>query len=67
MIKVDWLVACIAQRVVGIGRFPSALAKNLYNPPANRKQELIPEEMSQTQLAYQKQGNMDIVRAVNSF
>jgi hypothetical protein len=42
-----------------IGRFPPALAKNVYNPPANGKQGPIPEEMSQTLLTYKKQGNLD--------
>jgi hypothetical protein len=33
--------------------------KNLHNPPANGKQEPIPEEMSQTPLTKKKPGNMD--------
>jgi hypothetical protein len=33
--------------------------KNLHNPSANGKQGLIPEEMSQTLLTNNKQGNLD--------
>ncbi len=33
-----------------IGHFTPALAYNLHSPPANEKQGLIPEEMSQTVL-----------------
>jgi hypothetical protein len=41
LIKVVWLAACIALRVLA-----PALAKNLHNPPANGKQGPIPEEIS---------------------
>jgi hypothetical protein len=35
----------------------------VHNPPANGKQGLIPEEMSQTLLTNKKQGNMAKVHA----
>ncbi len=46
--KVDWLAACIALRVVGavFGYFPTAMARNLHNPPANGKQGPIPEDLA---------------------
>ncbi len=51
LIKVDWLAACIALRVVGAVHvmviFLRRWCKNLHNPPANMKQGPIPEEMSQ--------------------
>jgi hypothetical protein len=63
MIKVDWLAAYIALRVVGgwryICQFPAALAYNLHSPPANGKQGPISEEMSQTLLTNNKKGNLD--------
>jgi hypothetical protein len=49
LIKVDWLAACIALRVVGavFVVVPRRWHKiNLHNPPANGKQGLIPEEKS---------------------
>jgi hypothetical protein len=39
--------------------------RNLHNPPANGKQGLIPEEMSQTPLINKKQGNLDKVHTAN--
>jgi hypothetical protein len=42
-----------------ICHFSLALAYNLYNPPANGKHGLIPEEIYQTLLINKKQGNMD--------
>jgi hypothetical protein len=48
-----------------IGRFPPALAKKLHNPPANGKQGPITEEMFQTLLTNEKQGNLDYVHAAN--
>jgi hypothetical protein len=41
LIKVDWLAACIAPRVVGdiFVVFPRRWRKNLHNPPANAKKE----------------------------
>jgi hypothetical protein len=42
-----------------IGRFPPALAKNMYNRSANGKQGPMHEEMSQTSLTNKKQGNLD--------
>jgi hypothetical protein len=57
LIKVHWLAACIALRVVGINLRWNKL--NLHNPPANTKQEPIPEEMSQTLLTNKKPGNLD--------
>jgi hypothetical protein len=36
--------------------FSSGVGVNLYNPPANGKQEPIPEEMSQTLQTNKKQG-----------
>ncbi len=60
MIKVDWLAACIALRVVGaVYVFSPGVGVNLHNLPANGKQGLIPEEMSQTVLTNKKQGNLD--------
>jgi hypothetical protein len=47
LIKVDWLAACIALRVVVV-----VLVVFL---PANGKQGTIPEEMSQTLLTNKKQ------------
>jgi hypothetical protein len=51
---VDWLAACIAQRVVG-----AVLVVLLLRPPANRKQGPIPEEISQTPVTNKKQRNLD--------
>jgi hypothetical protein len=45
--KVDWLAIC---------KFPLPSAYRLQNPPANGKQEPVPEEMSQTLLTNKKQG-----------
>jgi hypothetical protein len=61
LIKVDFLEACIALRVVGavLVVFPPALAYNLHNPPANGKQGPIPEEILQILLTSKKQGNLD--------
>jgi hypothetical protein len=56
LIKVDWLAACIALRVVG-GVLVVFLRS--WRPPANGKQGLIPQEMSQTLLTNKKQGNLD--------
>jgi hypothetical protein len=59
----DWLFACCLCCTKSgwrcIGRFPLALALNLHNPPANRKQGLLPEEMSQTLLINKKQEKLD--------
>ncbi len=61
VIKVDWLAACIALRVVCavFVVFLRALAYNLHSPPANGKQMPIPEEISQTLLTNKKPGNLD--------
>jgi hypothetical protein len=59
LIKVDWLAACIALRVVGavcISRFPPAY---LPDTPAKGKQGPIPDEISQTLLTKKKQGNLE--------
>ncbi len=51
--KVDWLAACIALRVVVavlVVFLHAALAYNLHHSQANGKHGLIPEEMSQTLL-----------------
>jgi hypothetical protein len=37
----------------------------LHNPPANEKQEPIPEEIYQTLLTNKKQGNLDQIHAAN--
>jgi hypothetical protein len=58
--KVDWLAACIAVRVVGAVlviflctcHFPPTLAYNLHIPPANGKQGLLLEERSRTLLTH---------------
>jgi hypothetical protein len=50
LIKVDWLVACIALFRRCFCHFPPALANNWQIPPANGKKGPIPEEMSQTLL-----------------
>ncbi len=39
--------------------FRSYLGNSLHSPPANGKQELVPEEMSQTLLTNKKQGNLE--------
>jgi hypothetical protein len=56
--KVDWLDALRVHGWRCIGRFPPGLAYS-HNPPANGKQRLIPEEMSQTLLTNKKQENLD--------
>ncbi len=58
LIKVDWLAACIALRVIGTVFVTLALAYNLHSSPANGKQGPIPEEMYQTLLTNKKQGNL---------
>jgi hypothetical protein len=60
-IKVDWLAACTALRVVGavLVIFLRRWRKILHNPSANGKQGLIPEEISQNLLANKKQENLD--------
>jgi hypothetical protein len=55
LIKVDWLAACVALRVVGA----VYVVFVLHNPPANGKQGQIPEEISQTLLTNKNQGNLD--------
>ncbi len=53
LIKIDWLAASIALRVVSaycISHFPPESAYNFHSPPANRKEGAISEEMSQTLL-----------------
>jgi len=60
LIKVDWLVACIALRVVCaefviILRRCRTICKILH--AANEKQGPIPEEMFETLLTNKKQGN----------
>jgi hypothetical protein len=53
---VDWLAACISLRVVGaVGCFSSGVGVNLHNPPANGKQEPIPEKIYQILLTSKKQ------------
>jgi hypothetical protein len=60
LIKVDLPTACIALRVVGIVLVGFLRrCEILHNPPANGKQGLIPEEMSQTLLTNKKQENTD--------
>ncbi len=67
LIKVNWLANCIALRVVGavFVIFPPELAYNLLSPPANGRQEPIPEEMYQTLLT-KKRGNLDQVNATKT-
>jgi hypothetical protein len=61
LIKVDWLAACIALRVVG-----AVLVVFLgHNPQASGKQVPIPEEMLQTLPSNKKQGTLDYVHADN--
>jgi hypothetical protein len=61
LIKVDWLAACFALRVVGavFVIFLRRWRTILHNSPANRKQ------MFQTLLTNKKQGNLDKVQAAN--
>jgi hypothetical protein len=63
LIKVDWLDACIALRVVGavlvVFFRPWRKKKNLLRPQANRKQGPISKEICQTLLTNMKQGNLD--------
>ncbi len=54
--KVDWLGLRVFGAVLVV--LP-ALAENLHNPQANRKQRQIHKEMSQTLLTNKKQGNLD--------
>jgi hypothetical protein len=64
--KVDWLAVCIVLRVVGavlvvcLRRWRKMCT---YNPPVNRKQGLITEEINQTLLTNKKQGNLNQVNA----
>jgi hypothetical protein len=46
----DWLAACIGLRAVGavLVVFLRRWRKNVHNPPANEKQEPIPEEIYQS-------------------
>ncbi len=59
LIKVDWLAACIALRVVGDVQYWSftsgGVGVNLHNLLAYGKQGPLPEEMSQTPLTNKKQ------------
>jgi hypothetical protein len=61
LIKVDWLAACIALRVVGavFVIFLRRLRTILHSSPANGKQ------LFQTLLTNKKQGNLDKVHAAN--
>jgi hypothetical protein len=60
LIKVDWLAPCIALRVVGSVLVVFLLRwRKFSTTPANGKQGPIPEEMSQTMLTNNKQGNLD--------
>jgi hypothetical protein len=58
--KVDWLAACIALRVVG-AKFVIFLWywHTICSFPANEKQGPTPDEMSQSLLTNMKQGNLD--------
>jgi hypothetical protein len=60
LMKVDWLAACNAQRVVGT-KFVIFLWywHTICCSPANGKQGPIPDEMSQSLLSNKKQGNLD--------
>ncbi len=55
LIKVD----CTDSGWRCICHFLPALAYNLISPPANGKQGLIPEEMSEILLTNKNQGNLD--------
>jgi hypothetical protein len=50
-----------------IGHFSLPSEHNQQNPPANRKQGLMPEEMSKTLLTNKKQGKMRLRDATNIF
>ncbi len=58
MIKVDWLAAGVSTKREWrlISKFSLLFAYCLQNPPANGKQEQVPEERSQTLLTNKKQG-----------
>jgi hypothetical protein len=67
LIKVDWLAACLAVRVVGavLVIFLRLWRKICTIPPASGKQGPIPEEICQAMLTNKKQGNLDLVHAAN--
>jgi hypothetical protein len=57
---VDWLAACIAQKVVGAVLVVSSdVGVKFAKSFSHGKQVMIPEEMSQTPLTNKKQGNLD--------
>jgi hypothetical protein len=60
LIKVDWLSACIALRVVGaVLVVSSGVGVKLAQPSSQWEQGPIPEEIYQTLLTIKKQGNLD--------
>jgi hypothetical protein len=59
LLKVDWLAARIALRVVGAVFVIFLHCWRLHNPPANGKQGPISEKMSQTLLTIKNQRNLD--------
>jgi hypothetical protein len=63
LIKVDWLAARDALRVVGAALVVGVKICTILQPL--RKQGPIPEEMFQTLLTHKKQGNLDYVDAPN--
>jgi hypothetical protein len=59
LIKLDWLAACIALRVVGAALVVFRRRwRKILNNPADGKQGPIPEEMPQTLLTNKTQGNL---------
>ncbi len=63
LIKLDWLAACIALRVVGAALI--VFFRRWRKICTILKQGPIPEESSQTLLTSKKQGNLDYVHADN--
>jgi hypothetical protein len=60
LIKLDWIAAALYWLFSSGG-----VGVTFHNPLANKKQETIPEEISQTLLNNKKQGNLDYVHADN--
>ncbi len=64
LIKVDWLAACIALRVVvGAVLVVFLLRWHKISTTIQWKERQIPEEMSKTLLTNKKQGNLHAVHA----
>jgi hypothetical protein len=60
LIKVDWLAACIALRVIGAVFFIFLRRwRTIAQPSSQWQAKPIPEKMSQTLLINKKQGNLD--------